>query len=167
MLSAENYDQAIKILKDCGVGAADACSINLTFVNDFDERKFYNIEMGPALGNSNESELDISTVIGGGYSIHCNHFMRLKTPENDDVYMNATKFRLETLKKFAEPKSRKDVLNMLGDQTEPHWIFRDKVGETKTICVGIFDLKKLTWSLYKGNPKTDEPLVVLPMFFKD
>lgn len=167
-MAAESFDQSIKILKDTGVGAADGCSINLTILNNFDERKFYNIELGPSLASSNQSQLDIRTYKDGESSIHCNNFLRLKVPECIDEYMNATKERMKTMKKFSETKSLNGVLQMLGDQTEEHWIFRDKPGPgNKTICVGIFDLTKRTWSLYKENPKTSEPLVVLPIVLKE
>lgn len=168
LLSAENYDQALEIIKDCGVGSADACSINLTFLNDFDERKFHNIEMGPVLPLKSESQLDILTVGAGETSLHCNNFLRLKVPEFFDPYMNATKERMKTLQKFSEPKSLVGVIQMLGDQShDEHWIFRDRPGPgNKTICVGIFDLKKKTWSLFKDNPKTNEPIVVLPLLLK-
>lgn len=120
--------------------------------------------MGPALQSKNESQMDIKTVGSGESAIHCNNFLRLKIAEKTDPYMSATKERMKTLKKFSEPKSLQGVIQMLGDQTEEHWIFRDKPGPgNKTICVGIFDLKKRTWSLYKDNPKSNEPLVVLPL----
>lgn len=32
LLSAENFVQAQQILRDTGVGAADGCSINMTFI---------------------------------------------------------------------------------------------------------------------------------------
>lgn len=164
LLAAESYEQAIEVMKDTGVGAADGCSINLVILNDYDERTFYNIEMGPALKSIDESQLDVRTYKAGESSIHCNNFLRLKVPECIDEYMNATKQRMETMKKFSEPKSLHGVLQMLGDQTEEHWIFRDRPGPgNKTICVGIFDLTKRTWSLYKDNPKTSDPLVVLPI----
>lgn len=168
-MSAKNYDEAIEILKDSGVGAADGCSINLTFLNDFDERKFYNIEMGPALPTEKESQLNILTVGTGESSLHCNNYLRLKIPECFDPYMNATKERMRTLQKFSEPKSLQGVIQMLGDQShETHWIFRDLPGPgNKTICVGIFDLKKKTWSLYKDNPKNNDPIVVLPLQLKN
>jgi Acyl-coenzyme A:6-aminopenicillanic acid acyl-transferase len=168
LLAAENYEQAIEILKDSGVGAADGCAINMTFLNSFDERKFLNIEMGPALSSTNESQLDILTVGTGGSSLHCNNYLRLKVPECFDPYMTATKERMETLKKFSEPKSLAGVIQMLGDQShDEHWIFRDRPGPVnKTVCVGIFDLKKKTWSLYTDNPKTNDPIVVIPLQLK-
>jgi Acyl-coenzyme A:6-aminopenicillanic acid acyl-transferase len=168
LLAAENYDQAINILKDIGVGSADGCSINLTFLNNFDQRKFYNIEMGPALASTDESRLDIDIVEGGGVSVHCNNYLRLNVEECVDEYMNATKERLATIRKFSEPRSLSSVIQMLGDQTNEHWIFRDRPGPgNKTICVGIFDLKNRTWSLWKDNPKTNEPLLVLPLLLKN
>lgn len=167
-MAAENSDQAFEIIKDSGVGAADGCSINLTFLNKHDERKFYNIEIGPALPSSAESQIDIRTFVDGESSVHCNNYLRLKVPECVDEFMNATKERTKTMEKFSKPKSLHGVLQMLGDQTAEHWIFRDRPGPgNKTICVGIFDLKKHTWSLYKDNPKTNDPLVVLPLDLKN
>lgn len=164
LLTARNFEEALKIIKDFGVGAADGCSINLTFVNDFDERKFHNIELGPALPLTDESQVDVVTVGSGESLIHCNNYLRLKVPECADPYMTATKERLKTLQEFSESRSLNGVIQMLGDQSNPeHCVFRDRPGPSnKTICVGIFDLKKRTWSLYKDNPKTNEPLVVLP-----
>ncbi|CRK99553.1 CLUMA_CG012870, isoform A [Clunio marinus] len=168
LLAAENYDEAIKILKDFGVGAADGCSLNLTFLNGFDERKFYNIELGPALPSSDESLLDIQAFGTGECSIHCNNYLRLKVLECVDPYMNSTKERYQTLIKFSEPRSLKGIIQMLGDQTGENWIFRDRPGPVnKTICVGIFDLKRRTWSLYKDNPKTNEPLLILHLELKN
>lgn len=120
--------------------------------------------MGPALPSKEESHLDIHTVGAGGSSIHCNNYLRMQIPEYFDPYMSATKERMKTLQKFSEPKSLQGVIQMLGDQTEEHWIFRDRPGPSnKTICVGIFDLKRKTWSLYKDNPKTNDPLIVLQL----
>lgn len=78
---------------------------------------------------------------------------------------------------------------MLGDQSGiNHTVFRENGGRefVKTIAVGmleikmhlvtladfnclsigIFDCKNRTWSLYSDNPKTHEPLVVIPMDIK-
>lgn len=141
------------------------------FVSSSEDRKFYQIEMGPAVAPEKESRLDIHTVGAGEYSIHCNHYLRLKVPEFTepciDPYLMATKVRMKTLTKFTGPTSLVDVKNMLGDQSEEHWIFRDRSGPgVKTICVGIFDLIKRTWSLYKDNPKTNDPMAVLPLDLK-
>lgn len=93
--------------------------------------------------------------------------------------MTATKERLKTLQNFSDSRSlglqndvfpklgqqlTKSVIEMLGESNKEHCVFRDRSDEAvQTICVGIFDLRKRTWSLYKDNPKTNEPLVVLPL----
>lgn len=157
LLAAENRDQAMEILRDSDL--ADGFSINLFFTN---ENEFYNIETGPVVDE--KSQMDVIK-IENGYNIHCNHYLRLKIAEYDDFYMRGTKARLETLKKFKEPTTKQDVIDMLGDTSHAeHFVFRcQPTLATKTICVGIFDLKKKVWILYKDNPKNCEPLAVLSL----
>lgn len=152
----------MEILKDSGVGSADGFSINMKFIGQNNQTdNFYNIEMGPAINN--QSQMDMISVNGDGSYIHCNHYLRMKIQEYDDFYMRATKVRYETLSKYNEPKSKSDVLVMLGDTSHnEHWVFRCKTEySVKTICVGIFDFIRKTWSLYKGNPKETKPIAVI------
>ncbi|KAG5684573.1 hypothetical protein PVAND_013798 [Polypedilum vanderplanki] len=172
LLSAENFVQAQQILRDYGTGAADGCSINMTFLKQEGNRVFHNAEMGPAIKpNDNESQLNILTVSPGECIIHCNKYLRLKVPEVDGLIIDSSIERMQTFQSFKPPKTKEDVIKMLGDQSaKNHHVFRDNPGQEeflKTICVGIFDLKKRTWSLYKDNPKTNEPLVVLPLVLKE
>lgn len=64
--------QAQQILRDNGVGAADGCSINMTFLNQEGDRLFHNAEMGPADPNQNQSQLNILTLSPGEFMLHCN-----------------------------------------------------------------------------------------------
>lgn len=150
----------MEILKDSDL--SDGFSINMTFTN---ENHFSNIEMGPAINNgkSQMSEYKIET----GSNIHCNHYLRLNIEEPQHYYMNATKTRYETLKKFPEPQSKEDVINMLGDTShDEFYVFRcQPTAATKTICVGVFDLIKRTWILYKDNPKCNDPIAILSLDF--
>lgn len=127
--------------------------------------------MGPAVHNGNESQLNVLTVSPGECIMHCNKYLRLKVPEVTGLIIDSSVERMSTFEKFKKPKSKEDVINMLGDTgAENHQVFRDNPGMEeflKTICVGIFDLKAKTWSLYKDNPKVNEPLVVLPLVLKD
>lgn len=165
-MAAGNYEEVIQIVKDSGVGAADACSINFAFINENNRTKFYNIEMGPGL--KDESKFDIKDVKANETFIHCNNFLRLKITEDQHSYMIATKERYKTLQNFPVPKCKEDVLKMLGDTShDEHWIFRCTDIGPKTICVGIFDFKKKTWSLYKNNPKSSEPIAVLQLDLKE
>lgn len=135
------------------------------------DRVFHNAEMGPAIDKNKESQLNILTVSPGECIMHCNKYLRLKVPEVTGLIIDSSVERMETFQKFNKPKSKEDVIKMLGDTgANDNQVFRDNAGVEeflKTICVGIFDLKAKTWSLYKDNPKTNEPLVVLPMVLKE
>jgi Acyl-coenzyme A:6-aminopenicillanic acid acyl-transferase len=160
LLACENYDQAIEILKDSGVGVADGCSLNMLFLGK-EKNNFFNIELAPAMND--ETQIDILPLGNKESMIHCNHYLRMNIKEYDDFYMNGTKKRYETLNKFPIPMNKQDVIKMLGDTSDKEfWIFRcQKEIKVKTICVGIFDLNKRTWSIYKGNPKNNGPVMVL------
>lgn len=133
---------------------------------------FHNVEMGPAVKpNDKESQLNILTISPGEHILHANKYLRLKVPEVTGLIIDSSVERHDTFKLFKAPKCKEDVIKMLGDTSaKDHMVFRDKAGEEeflKTICVGIFDLNKRTWSLYKDNPKTNEPLVVMPLVLKE
>lgn len=128
--------------------------------------------MGPAVKpNDNESQLNILTASPGEFIVHCNKYLRLKVPEVTGLIIDSSVHRMNTFNKFPAPRTKSDVIKMLGDQSDPeHAVFRDQPGVEefiKTICVGIFDLKARTWTLYKDNPKTNAPLVVLPLVIKN
>lgn len=148
----------MEILRDSDL--ADGFSINMTFTN---ENYFSNIEMGPAINNGKSQMSEYK--IEDGSNIHCNHYLRLNIEEQQHYYMNATKTRYETLKKFPEPQGKEDVVNMLGDTShDEFYVFRcQPTAATKTICVGIFDLIKRTWILYKDNPKFNDPIAILSL----
>lgn len=161
LLTARNYEEAMEIIKDSGCGSADGFSINMKFTGQNNGSDFNNIEVGPAIDN--QSQMDVFKVSGDGSFIHCNNYLRLNIQEYSDFYMGATKARYKTLTQFSEPRCKEDIIKMLGDTSHnEHWVFRCKSEYgTKTICVGIFDFIKGTWSLYKGNPKDNKPVAVL------
>uniref|UniRef100_A0A182KHA7 Peptidase C45 hydrolase domain-containing protein n=1 Tax=Anopheles christyi TaxID=43041 RepID=A0A182KHA7_9DIPT len=169
LLAAENFVQAQEILRDHGVGAADGCSINMTFLRQEGDRLFHNAEMGPAT-NGNESQLNILTASPGEHIIHVNSYQRLPVPEVSGLIIESSVERMKTFAKYAPPKTVDDVVRMLSDVTaSEHKVFRDhgKNQKVKTICVGIIDCIKRTWTLYAENPSYVPPLVVLPLMLKD
>lgn len=157
-LLAATYEQAMEILANSDL--SDGFSINM---KSMENNHFSNIEMGPAI-NEGKSQMNEHKTENGS-NIHCNHYLRLGIEEQQHYYMNATKTRYETLSKFPEPQTKEDVLNMLGDTShDEFYVFRcQPTAATKTICVGIFDFVKRTWSIYKDNPKFNEPIAVLPL----
>ncbi|XP_065364743.1 beta-alanyl-dopamine/carcinine hydrolase [Calliphora vicina] len=169
LLSAENFDQALDILKDAGVGAADGCSININFVND-PSNLCYNIEMAPTVGNTNESRLDIKKMAKGEHNYHTNQYERIETEQANQLQVDSSVSRMHTFSTYKPPQTKSDVVEMLGDCSGgEHCVFReDGTLEqlVKTICVGVFDLNEKTVALYSDNPRNNEPQVVLPLILK-
>ncbi|KAL1117489.1 hypothetical protein AAG570_004812 [Ranatra chinensis] len=61
------------VLRDCGAGAADAVSINLTFLDQEGDRLFHNIEVAPPSPSSpQESNMSVLTLSPGEYGYHFN-----------------------------------------------------------------------------------------------
>lgn len=168
LLSAENFVQAQLILRDNGVGAADGCSVNMTFLKQEGDRLFHNAEMGPA--ERDQSQLNILTASPGEHIVHANKYLRLPVAEMTGLIIDSSVERMKTFKSFNAPKTLNDVIRMLGDQSaKEHTVFREKDAKDiiKTVCVGIFDCRKRTWSLYSDNPKFNAPLVVMPLLIKE
>ncbi|KAK5642894.1 hypothetical protein RI129_009061 [Pyrocoelia pectoralis] len=164
LLSAENFSQAVQILKDPGCGAGDGCSVNLKFVKEND-RLFYNIEIGPVVGDD-MSQLNMALASPGENLIHCNRYLRLSIPEESGPMRDSSDARLKVLKKYTKPLKKSDVIEMLSDQTDSKYtVFQDT--NIKTIAVGIFDCREKTWSIYSDKAKENEPLIVLPLVFKE
>lgn len=72
MLSATNFVDAQTILRDNGVGAADGCSLNMTFLKQEGSRLFHNAEMGPVEDGQSQSQLNILTASSGEHLVHVN-----------------------------------------------------------------------------------------------
>ncbi|KRT83794.1 hypothetical protein AMK59_4081, partial [Oryctes borbonicus] len=170
LLTAENLEQAHKIIRDSGTGAADGCSINMTLLNTDGGRIFHNVEMAPAYGNQDESTVDLEMYEPGQNMIHCNKYLRINIPETPSFMLDSSVMRLKVLRAYPEPSGKEDVKKMLGDESEPVYkVFREagKEDKIKTIAIGIFDFIKKTWELYSDNPAHNEPLVVLPLELKN
>lgn len=90
--------------------------------------------------------------------------------EANQPMLDSSNCRLDTFASFSPPQNKIDILAMLGDNSGgEHCVFRenDDMDEiVKTICVGVFDLKSKTYSLYSDNPKHHDPHVTIPLFLK-
>ncbi|XP_022904794.2 beta-alanyl-dopamine/carcinine hydrolase [Onthophagus taurus] len=164
LLAAENFEQAEQIIQDLGCGAGNGCSINMTFLKPELPRIFYNIEMGPAY-DSQESQLNVITGNCGETLAHFNMYLRLPVQEIDTGRIIDTSIcRMAVYKNRKEPKSLQDVLEFLGETNKDNEVYQNC--EVRTVATGIFDCIANTWTLYADNPKTSEPLVVLPLILK-
>ena len=74
--------------------------------------------------------------------------------------------RQDRANQFQIPKSAHDILEFLGDTADAEYpVFRtpnEKDGGC-TIATALFDLKEMTMSVYRDNPKVSSPLLVLPI----
>ncbi|CAH0385576.1 unnamed protein product [Bemisia tabaci] len=164
LLAAENLMQAQQILRDHGSGSADGISVNMTFLNQEGDRLFHNAEIGPALNGASESPLDILTASPGEHIFHTNKYLRLKNIEEaGGRIIDSSEHRLDALNQFVSPKKCEDVLQMLGDQSDAELPVYCDSGYVRTIATGVFDCVKRTWTIYADNPKTHEPLIVIPL----
>jgi len=168
LLGVDTFVKVLETLKNKGCGAADAMSVNLTFLNQEGDRLFHNIEMGPAIPPSEESPLSVLTISPGEHTFHCNRFLRLQVPEADGLLKESSVRREECKQKLCEPKSIDNVITILGNDSDAKFnIYRDSNDEmVATVAVGVFDCINRTWSLYTDNPKTSKPLIVLPITTK-
>lgn len=95
--------------------------------------------MGPAAPGADQSQLNVLTASPGEFILHCNKYLRLPIEEVGGLIVDSSNDRMATFtKSFDPPKSRKDVIEMLGDtSSKGHRVFRDEPDAfIKTICVG-------------------------------
>lgn len=90
-------------------------------------------------------------------------------PEVTGLIIDVSDARLEVFEKMPCPKTKSDILNMLGDQSnEQYPVYHTMQGDPiVTIAVGLFDCIARTWTIWSSNPKDTEPLMVLPLVLKD
>lgn len=99
--------------------------------------------MGPPTEDgANESQLNILTVSPGESFIHTNKYLRLPVEESGQLIIESSIDRMEKLREFPRPKSRSDVINMLGDESHKrHRVFCDSADSlVKTIAIGKQDV---------------------------
>ncbi|XP_033245965.1 uncharacterized protein LOC117187423 [Drosophila miranda] len=169
LLATSNVDDAFRVLKDAGVGAADACSINFTFLAD-PRQMFYNVEMAPSPDRKNESLLNIKEIPLGNHNYHVNQFDRIRQDQANALMVDSSVSRMQAFGTYKPPSSEQDVRHMLGDVSGGMYCVWRENGScdevVKTIAVGIFDLTARTMSLYSDNPSQTEPHCRLPLLFK-
>lgn len=86
------------------------------------------------------------------FNIDFNRYLRLPVKENNKLALDSSNERLQTFAKYPKPKTKEDVIKMLGDQSaKVHMVFRENGGKDiiKTIAVGMcLETIKRTNQLY-------------------
>ncbi|XP_041987165.1 uncharacterized protein LOC121738947 isoform X2 [Aricia agestis] len=167
LLTAKNMADAERILKDEGLGIGNGFSVNMIWTDEKCQRQIYNVEVAPDL-NSNSSMLNIHN-FDKEPLIHTNKYLRLPLKEVIGPIIDSSNARLETIHSHPVPKSDSDIKNILSDtENKEFQVFQEKTDSIiKTIAAGLFDLNKMTWSIYINKPSISEPVAVLPIHFSN
>ncbi|XP_063633091.1 beta-alanyl-dopamine/carcinine hydrolase isoform X3 [Cydia splendana] len=165
LLTAKNFAEAEKIMRDDGLGAGNGFNINMIWSEPWGARRLYNAEVAPDL-NARFSSVSVRKYERDSLA-HTNIYQNLNVTEVVGMIVDSSMARLCAIQKHAPPQTRRDVADILSDaegKTYSVWQNRpDAV--VKTIATGIFDLEKRTWSMYIGKANETEPVAVLPIRF--
>ncbi|KAJ0183947.1 hypothetical protein K1T71_000370 [Dendrolimus kikuchii] len=165
LLSAQNYNEAEKIILDEGLGIGNGFSVNMIWSDNWGRRQLFNVEVSPNL------TADRSTVTVQKYDkdplVHCNIYQHTNVTEVTGMIVDSSKARLKAIHAHPPPKNRRDIASIISDTTgEEYPVFsQEENAVIKTIAAGIFDLDKRTWSIYIEKPESSEPITVLPIRF--
>ncbi|XP_055343765.1 beta-alanyl-dopamine/carcinine hydrolase-like [Paramacrobiotus metropolitanus] len=175
LLSAESPEDFERIIST-PPGLAQGCSINVVFTrNPNDSIKMRNYELLGSFDATIPTVIDRAATFpydlskpnmeGNGYMYHWNKYERIRVKQNPDNIVSSV-HRQNRAKQFPVPQNVENVLNILGDTADADYpIYRtpnEKDGGC-TIAVALFDLRNMTLSVYRDNPKTSSPLLTLPI----
>ncbi|XP_023940998.2 uncharacterized protein LOC112047923 [Bicyclus anynana] len=165
LLASKNFADAERILRDEGLGIANGFSINMIWTDKSGGRKIYNAEVAPDLTG------DRSLVNIEGFAdeplIHVNIYRRIKLKEVIGPIIDSSTARLKAIHAHPTPKTQKDIKDILSDTSGTDFqVFQEKKDTViKTIAAGLFELDKMTWSIFINKPNISEPVAVLPIRF--
>lgn len=165
LLASKNYADAERILRDEGLGIANGFSVNMIWTNKNGEQQIYNAEVAPDL------KADRSIVNVRKYTdeplIHTNIYQRVSVKEVIGPIIDSSTHRMSIIHSHNTPHDQKDIKNILSDTTGTDFqVFQEKRDAIiKTIAVGLFELDKMTWSIFINKPNISEPVAILPIRF--
>ncbi|XP_039763474.1 uncharacterized protein LOC120636190 isoform X1 [Pararge aegeria] len=165
LLSSKNFAESEKILRDEGLGIGNGFSINMIWTDNKGDRKIYNAEVAPDLTG------DRSLVNIHGFAdeplVHTNIYQRIKVKEVIGPIIDSSTARLKAIHSHQPPQSQEDIKDILSDTSGTDFqVFQEKRDSIiKTIAAGVFELDKMTWSIFINKPNGSEPVAVLPIRF--
>ncbi|KAK9501196.1 hypothetical protein O3M35_002268 [Rhynocoris fuscipes] len=160
LLKADSSHTVKSILRCAGHGLSDAMSVTFAFLHSRGGAdQFYCIEASPSYPPTTESLLNFQEI--QGYFHHLNIFQGLNV-EEVGLLKIASNTRELSLRNFAQPTNKYELINVLGDMSHKvHKIFTDFSSKVISVCVAIFDVKAKTLTLYLDNPRANQPCIVL------
>ncbi|CAG9558673.1 unnamed protein product [Danaus chrysippus] len=165
LLASKNFSDAERILRDEGLGIGNGFSINMIWSDKCGDQKIYNVEVAPDL-KADRSVLNINNYVDEPL-IHTNIYQRLSVKEVIGPIIDSSTARLKAIHAHPPPENGKDLKNILSDVSgQDFQVFQEKKDSIiKTIAAGLFELDKMTWSIYINKPNISEPVAVLPIRF--
>lgn len=165
LLASKSYADAERILRDEGLGIANGFSINMIWTNKDGERKIYNAEVAPDL-KGDRSIINIHNYVDEPL-VHTNIYQRISIKEVIGPIIDSSASRLKVIHGYPPPQSQNDVKDILSDTSGTDFqVFQEKKESIiKTIAAGLFELDKMTWSIFINKPNNSEPIAILPIRF--
>ncbi|XP_030022065.1 uncharacterized protein LOC115441423 isoform X2 [Manduca sexta] len=165
LLTAKNFRNAEKILRDEGLGIGNGFSVNMLWSDAWGDVQIYNVEVAPDL-KADRSIIGVRK-FDKDPLVHCNKYEHLKVTEVTGPIIASSNSRLKAIRSHPTPASKEDVCSILSDTTSKDFqVFsQEKDAFIKTIAAAIFDVDKRTWSIYIDKPEESEPVAVLPIRF--
>ncbi|XP_047543774.1 uncharacterized protein LOC125075944 isoform X1 [Vanessa atalanta] len=165
LLASKSYADAERILRDEGLGIGNGFSMNMIWTNKAGEKQIYNAEVAPDL-KGDRSILNIHKYLDEPL-VHTNIYQRIPVKEVIGPIIDSSTFRLKIIHDHAPPHTQKDIKDILSDTSGVEFqVFQEKKDSIiKTIAAGIFDLDKMTWSIFINKPNISEPVAILPIRF--
>ncbi|CAH1790799.1 unnamed protein product [Owenia fusiformis] len=167
MQHAKDKDDLVRILTDQGngIGWGWTFCVNAGFIDD---PNLYNVEVGP----STEAKSSVSVVTisqdkiieketAGVYS----HFNHVKHLPDKGIRVQLCDIRQARFDELPTPHDLESVLNIMGDENHDDFPIYRANGEGHlwfTNWSSVMDFNGKRVLVYKDNPKTSEPIAILP-----
>ncbi|CAH1790783.1 unnamed protein product [Owenia fusiformis] len=167
MQHAKDKDDLVRILTDegHGIGWGWTFCVNAGFIDD---PNLYNVEVGP----STEAKSSVSVVTisqdktieketPGVYS----HFNHVKHLPDKGIRVQLCDIRQARFDELPTPHDLESVLNIMGDENHddfPIYKAREEGLLWNTNWSSVMDFTRKRVLVYKDNPKTSEPIAILP-----
>jgi len=169
VLAATSIDDAIRRLTEAAPDSALGFAMSIGQVGS---HKLYHAEMAPvnpADPSSNKGYVDIIEIKPGESYLHSNAYTHDYFKDITQYESASTVARLARAHEMTAPTTPELALAILGDTNNTQYpIYRhgdpNDPEELATISTAIMDLDNALVSVYGGNPKDFDPVVVMPLY---
>ncbi|BFY99623.1 hypothetical protein BsWGS_02663 [Bradybaena similaris] len=169
IIKARTFEEAIELIKNKNYGVAYGFTVNIADVKS--PTTMWSVEVCP---QAEVSMIHVQTVsevadpLKDCHYIHTNSFQHLKTSEVPNLTSSVARFK--RAEEVPPPKSRDDVLAILGDETNEQYPIYRTVRPTdysSTSFTGIADILRNRVDIYVENPSLESVLPLIHFSIMD